>query len=293
VVLGADVKILISPVFVRMAAVLLSAVIAFVLGIVAVRLLRRRMVDGSEILEDLGPDNATALYPYSAIIQQLKQQKFALENEQQVQRRRAKTSEHITASMIAHLPCGVLFVTPNGLVRQANAAARQMLGFASPLGMSVAELFRDAKAISESEASSQVAETFQSALQSKAGATHFESAYLTPSGEERMLKFTLIPMCAPTGEMLGLASVVSDESETAVVRRARVLQLETSAEMALELRTSLAAIREWAEQMGTATDREPTRNLARDISAEAERLEKLVGGFLAGSREDQALGAGA
>ena len=38
-------KILTSPLFVRMATVLLAGVTAFVLGIVAVRLLRRRMVD--------------------------------------------------------------------------------------------------------------------------------------------------------------------------------------------------------------------------------------------------------
>jgi PAS domain-containing protein len=284
---------LISPTFVRLAAVLLSTLAAFVLAIVGVRWLRRRLVDGEEALEDLGPESASAAYPYSAIIQQLKQQKFALENEHQVQRRRAKTSEHITASMIAHLPCGVLFVTPNGLVRQANAAARQMLGFASPLGMSLVELFRDTKAISDLAAGGTVAEAFRGALQSKAGATHFESSYLTPNGEERLLKFTLIPMCAPTGETLGMASVVSDESASADLRRARVLLSETSAEMALELRTSLATIREWAEQMGGTTDREQTRGLAGDISAEAGRLEKLVGGFLAGSREDQALGAGA
>jgi PAS domain-containing protein len=293
VVLGADVKILLSPTFVRLATVLVSTLAAFVLAIVGVRWLRRRLVESDDNLENLGPDNASAVYPYSAIIQQLKQQKFALENEQQAQRRRAKTSEHITASMIAHLPCGVLFVTPNGLVRQANAAARQMLGFASPLGMSLTELFRDAKAVSDSKADSRVAETFQGALQSKAGTTNFESSYLTPNGEERLLKFTLIPMCAPTGETLGMASVVSDESASADLRRARVLLSETSAEMALELRTSLATIREWAEQMGRTTDREQTRSLAGDISAEAGRLEKLVGGFLAGSREDQALGAGA
>jgi signal transduction histidine kinase len=168
-----------------------------------------------------------------------------------------------------------------------------MLGFASPLGMSLTELFRDAKAVSDSNADSTVAETFQGTLQSKAGTTNFESSYLTPNGEERLLKFTLIPMCAPTGETLGMASVVSDESASADLRRARVLLSETSAEMALELRTSLATIREWAEQMGRTTDREQTRSLAGDISAEAGRLEKLVGGFLAGSREDQALGAGA
>ena len=60
--------------------------------------------------------------------------------------------------------------------------------------------------------------------------------------------------------------------------------------MALELRTSLATIREWAGQMNAAEPSQQQR-LAGDISAEAERLERVVGGFLAGSREDQALGA--
>jgi hypothetical protein len=86
------VKILISPMFVRMAVVAVSAMAAFVLGLVVVRLLRRQMVEGNGITDDLGPENGNALYPYTAVIQQLKQQKFALENEQQVQRRRAKTS---------------------------------------------------------------------------------------------------------------------------------------------------------------------------------------------------------
>ena len=284
-------KILISPMFVRMAVVAVAAMAAFVLALVAVRLLRRQMVEGSEISDDLGPENGNALYPYTAVIQQLKQQKFALENEQQVQRRRAKTSEQITASMIAHLPCGVLFVAPNGLVKQANSAARQMLGFASPLGMGVSELFRDAEAVSGSGTGGKVAEAFQCALQSMAGANHFGSSYLTPAGEERLLKFELIPMCAAAGEMLGVAAVISDESESADFQRARVSHSEASAQMALELRTSLATIREWSEQMQATTDREEASRLAGDISAEAERLEKMVGGFLSGSREDQALGA--
>jgi signal transduction histidine kinase len=138
-----------------------------------------------------------------------------------------------------------------------------------------------------------VREAFQSALRGNAGASHFESSYLAPGSEERVLKFTQIPMRAPSGEMVGIASVINDESETVDFRRARELQSETSAEMALELRTSLATIREWAEQMNRTTDREQTRRVAGDISAEAGRLEKLVGGFLAGRREDQALRAGA
>lgn len=282
---------LVSPVFVRMAAVFVLAATAFVMGLAVVRMLRRRLVEESEIGEDLGPENSDATYPYTAVIQELKQQKFALENEQQAQRRRAKTSEQISAVLIANLPCGVLFVGTNGLVKQANTAAKRILGFASPLGMSVAEVFRDAEANPQAEmAGGSVADLFKSALQSKGPATRFETSYETPNGGERALDVTLVPMSAAAGEMIGVAAVISDKSERADFQQERERNSEASAEMALELRTSLATIREWAEQM-SAADPEQQQSLAGDISAEAERLERVVGGFLAGSREDQALGA--
>jgi hypothetical protein len=53
--------------------------------------------------------------------------------------------------------------------------------------------------------------------------------------------------------------------------------------LALDLRSSLATIREWAEQMKTAAG--PGTGLAGDISAEAGRLEKVVGQFLAGDEQ--------
>lgn len=282
---------LVNPLFVRMAAVFVLTATAFVMGLVVVRVLRRRLVEESAIGDDLGPENSDASYPYTAVIQQLKQQKFALENEQQAQRRRAKTSEQISATLIANLPCGVLFVGTNGLVKQANTAAKRILGFASPLGMSVAEVFRAAEANPGAEtAAGSVAELFKNALQSKAPAAPFETSYETPNGDERALDMTLVPMSVAAGEMVGVAAVISDKSETADFQQERERYSEASAEMALELRTSLATIREWAGQMGAATP-EQRQSLAGDISAEAERLERVVGGFLAESREDQALGA--
>ena len=85
------------------------------------------------------------------MIQQLKQQKHELQSLQLVERRRAKTSENISAAVLSNLSSGVLFFTPNGLVRQANASAKQILGFASPAGMSAAEIFREAELISASD----------------------------------------------------------------------------------------------------------------------------------------------
>ncbi len=273
-------KLLTSPVFVRMAAVFLLAVAGFVVAIVAMRMLRRRIVE-DDFLGNSSSEDSIPLHT-ATVIQQLKQQKFALQSEQQVERRRAKTSEHITTAIIANLPYGMLFTAPNGLVRQANAAARQILGFASPLGLSVGELFRDAKVISESGSELKVAEVFESARRGKAHPDTFESRYFAANGEERMLKLTLIPVCEPSGETMGVACAISDMSEMADLRQARVVRAETSAEMALELRTSLSTMREWAEQMSVTADPMRTRSLAADLSAEAERLNKLVGGFLAG-----------
>ena len=88
---------------------------------------------------------------YHAVIQQLKQQKHELQSLQLVERRRAKTSENISAAVLSNLSSGVLFFTPNGLVRQANASAKRILGFASPVGMSAAEIFREAELISASD----------------------------------------------------------------------------------------------------------------------------------------------
>jgi len=283
------VKLLANPMFVRMAAVLVIAGIAFVAGVIAVRILRRKILEDDVLSEGL--DTGAGLYPYSAVIQQLKQQKFELQNQQQAQQRRAKTSEHITAAVIANLPCGILFVTPNGLVRQANAAARQILGFASPLGMSVEEIFREAKAIAQSGAWVKATEVLKEALHGQAHSADREFSYATPAGDSRAVKLTCIPLHAPSGESLGLACVIRDESAVTDRRRAELLRSEISAEMALDLRTSLSTIRECASQIVASSNHEFTKNLANDISVETDRLGKVVGEFLAGDGETKVLAA--
>jgi len=58
------------------------------------------------------------------------------------------------------------------------------------------------------------------------------------------------------------------------------LQGEISAEMALELRTSLTTISGYAQQLAGSRDPELARQLAADIAAEAARLNRTIGGFL-------------
>jgi PAS domain-containing protein len=283
------VRLLANPMFLRMVAVLVTMLAAFVVGIVALRILRRKMVEDDVFSEGL--DTEGTLYPYSAVIQQLKQQKFELQNQQQAQQRRARTSEHVTAAVIANLPCGILFVSANGLVRQANAAARQILGFASPLGMSVEDVFRDARAIGESGAWVRAADMLTDALRGHTQGADLEFSYDTPSGDSRALKLTSITLNTPAGESLGVACVIGDESAVSDRRRAELLRSEVSAEMALDLRTSLSTIRECASQIMATSDHEFAKNLANDISVETDRLGKVVGEFLAGDGKRKALAA--
>jgi PAS domain S-box-containing protein len=279
-------RLLTNPIFVRMAGVFLLSGAAFVLGMVVIRWLRRRMV-GQDPLP-LGGEQAVSFHTY-AVIQQLKQQKFALQNEQRIQSRRAKTSEHITSAVMSHVPCGVMFINPNGIIRQANTAARQILGFRSPLGMSVGELFRHARSSSESGAQLSLAEAFIQAVGNRVSLGPIDSRYRTPAGEERALKLTFVPIQAPSGDELGAAAVFSDETAVAALREAEFLREEASAEMVLELRSSLRSIRQWAAAMvGSAA--EDGQNPAADIAAEAERLDRCLSRFVRGDKGALAAG---
>lgn len=281
-------KLLANPIFIRMAVGVVLAVAAFVAGVVLLRMLKRQILEDEDLADTPGKENT--LYPYSVVIQQLKQQKFELQAEQQTQQRRAKTSETITAAVLANLPCGILFFAPNGLLKQANAAARKILGFASPLGMGPDELFRDAEAFFDTGTSQRVSAVFKKALRGEAQPA-FEAAYRDANGGEHTLAFTLIQLNSASGESLGVAGVITDQSSAVHTRREEVLQREISAEMALALRNSLATIRHCAEQI-SATSEESVTHFAGDITAETERLERLVGGFLAGNTRAKTAAAG-
>ena len=282
-------KLLANPMFVRMAFVFLLAAGAFVAGVAILRLMRRQILEDEDLTDS--PGKESTLYPYSVVIQQLKQQKFELQSKQQAQQRRSKTSEQITAVVLANLPCGVIFVAPNGLIKQANAAARKILGFASPLSMGLDELFRDAEALLDSS-TQRVADVFKTALRGKTQSS-FEARYVDASGVGRTLEFTLVPLSSESGEALGLASVIADKSSAAHSRSEEVLQRELSAEMALELRNSVAAIRHSAEQIRAGEKHPELADFANDISSEAEHIERLVGGFLAGKAQVKASAASA
>jgi PAS domain S-box-containing protein len=249
--------------------------------------MRQSIVDEATLTDESTSSERLPLETYHAVIQQLKQQKHELQSLQQVERRRAKTSENISAAILSNLSSGVLFFTPNGLVRQANTAAKQILGYASPVGMSATELFREAALFSGSEEPNLVA-TIQASFRERIPFQRLGIRYTTPAGDDRVLDITVTAVRTPSGDVLGAACLITDQTEIAQIRRQQQLRGEMSAEMALELRNSLTTISGYAQQLAANRDPDLARQLAADIAAESAHLDRTIGGFLAGARAARA-----
>jgi nitrogen fixation/metabolism regulation signal transduction histidine kinase len=266
-----------------MLAVLLAAGFAFAVGLIIMRRLRRSIVEEGSFEHDHPGAESFPLGTYHAVIQQLKQQKHELQSQQRLERRRSKTSENISAAVLSNLTCGVLFFTSNGLVRQANTSARQILGFSTVTGMSAPEIFRDA-AVSGSSSGPVLAAAVEAGLREKLPFQRLDAEYFTPAGEPRVLEITISSVRAPDGEVLGATCLINDRSEVAQFRRLEELRGEMSAEMALTMRSSLATISGYAQQLAANRDSDLARQLAADIAAEAASLDRTIGRFLMEAR---------
>ena len=284
-VLGVDVKLLTNPLFLRMAAVFLAGAFAFFLGIVLMRKVKQSLQrDVMLPHENTSADNFP-LHTYHAVIQQLKQQKHELQALQQQERRRSRTTENLSAAVLSNLSSGVLFFNTAGLVRQANSAAKSILGFAAPAGMNAYDLFRGARLqTKEPTEIMTAADAVGSTLRKATVFRRLETDYVTPAGQQRVLDLTISPVYAADAQLLGAACVIEDQTEVEEMRRNQALCGEMSAEMALELKNSLDTISGFARNLVKNYDSKMAEQLATDIAAEAGHLQSKIGGFLAGAK---------
>jgi len=254
--------------------------------------LRRNIAEEADVDSAAAPTLETLpFHLYNTVIQQLKQQKHELQVQTLAEQRRARTTENFSQAVLSNLSSGVLVFGVNGLLKQANPAAKEILGFNSPSGMSAEELFRDSVVCSTHspevypdglpDAPVLLAEEVQAVLREGSKRRQLEADYSTPAGEELHIAVTISPVPAVDGSLLGAACLISDRSEFQRSRRQMALQGEISAEMALELRTSLTTIAGYAQQLAKNRDAELASQLADDIASEAARLDRRIGGFLA------------
>jgi PAS domain-containing protein len=284
------VTLLTNPMALRMALLLVLAITAFGLGLFTIRLMRKNLESESEALNS-SPLAAEGLpvHAYHAVIQQLKQQKHELATQQVSDRRKAKASDTLSSTILSHLSCGVLFLNTNGLVRQANAAARKLLGFASPVGLHAADLFRTTRlrpennsSSSDSSSSSSVEQALAPALTGKADVRGLVVNFFTPDGESHILEVTASPVLAEDASLMGTTLVLTDKTDIERIRHDQRMHQEVSSELALGLRDSLTTIAGYAQQLARSRDTELARQLADGIAHEAAQLDRTIGSFLGG-----------
>ena len=198
------------------------------------------------------------VHAYHAVIQQLKQQKHELATQHLSERRKAKASDSLSSTILANLSCGVLFFNTSGLVRQANAAARKLLGFASPVGLHAADLFLTAtlrpesssSSISGSGSRSSVGQALAPALTGKAAVRGLVLNYFPRDGESHQsCEMTASPVLAEDASLMGTTLVLTDKTDIERIRHDQKMHQEISSELALGLRNSLTTIAGYAQQL--------------------------------------------
>jgi PAS domain-containing protein len=281
-----------NPVLLRMGLLLLCAVAAFGIGLFIIRRIRKNLTEEPESLNHVPlATEGLPVHAYHAVIQQLKQQKHELAAQQLSERRKAKASDTLSSTVLANLSSGVLFFNTSGLVRQANSASRKMLGFASPVGLSVSDLFRTASLRSKNEelaTGSSVEHSLAPALSGTTAVRGLLFNYVTRDGESRVLEVTASPVMAEDASLMGTTLVLNDKTDIERIRHDQRVHQEMSAEMAQELRNSLATIAGYAQQLAHSRDAELARQLADSIAVESAKLDRTIGSFLGGTLAEAA-----
>ncbi len=278
-------RLLTNPIFWRAFAVLLCSGVAFLLGMIFVRLLRKNISEEQNL--STAPSRSLETLPlnlYNTVIQQLKQQKHELQVQSQAEQHRARISDNFSQAVLSNLSSGVLVFGANGLVKTANPSAKAILGFASVNGMSASNIFRGALVQSgrddENAEAIDLADEVHAVLREGSKRRQVQAEYETPAREKRFLSMTISQVPSSDGGLLGVACLINDLSEIEMIRRQQDLHGELSVEMALQLRVSLATIAGYAQQLASNRDPDLAQQIAIDIAQEASQLDRNLGGFL-------------
>lgn len=277
-----------------LAALTIIGLFAFAVGWFWIRRMRQSLTEepteaAPRRNAEPGPEFAAATV--QAVIARLKEQEKELERLRKAEYSRAQTSENISAAVLSNLASGVLLFGPAGLVRQANQAARGILGYASPSGLHARDLFQGAGDLrfhpSEANAPpASLSEAVDLCLRTGESFRRLETDYSSPDGQRRVLGITLSPVRGPAGEALGVACLVSDLTE--ITRMTSQMRLrenlaslgEMSAGIAHEFKNSLATISGYAQMLTAENDAPTTQQFAGKIVAETASLTRIVTDFL-------------
>jgi PAS domain S-box-containing protein len=281
-------KLLANPAFLGALMLFFAGAGAFIIGVYFIRRMRQELL-GSRDAAPRAESPAFAMQTYNAVIQQLKEKETELQRLRQSAAERASASENISAAVLSNLPSGVALFNANGLVQQANPAAREILGYATASGLHARDLFRGASGVRGEPVAEELGTlplVVETCLKNGRVFRRLEAEYATPSGERRVLGITVSPVTGNTGERLGAACLITDLTQvTELSRQLRMRENlaamgEMTAGMAHEFKNSLATIAGYSQMLADESNPEIVRQFADKIRTETTTLTRTVTDFL-------------
>ncbi len=285
------IKALQNPLIFKMALLAFICCSAFLIGILLIRAIRKNVSYKAEP-ERVAAENSPlfSLAAYNGVIQQLREQEKELKSLRQQERERAAATENISDAVLSNLSSGVVFFDRMGLVRQVNAAAKSLLGYASPFNFHIRDLFRGIREVrwpngtATSSPGPFVAE-MERTIREATPFQRVEADYVTPVGETRVLGIGASAVRARNGDILGVSCLIADLTQITELSRQMRLQEnlaslgEMSAGIAHEFKNSLATISGYAQMLAQESG-ESNQQFAAKIASETESLARIVTEFL-------------
>jgi PAS domain-containing protein len=204
------VRLVTNPLVLRMLLVAVSAGSLFVFGLILMRKMRKDLAQDGNFTSGQTPSGAPEFLAYQAVITDLKREQKALLDQLQAERLKTQMQGRLQAAALENLPCGVLLLSSQLLVQQANPAAKELLGFGSPTGMRTNQIFEGWRIMAE-EGAPNLSETIAGAMRENTPKRGLRMVYTTPAGETRNLAVDVVPVAGTTRETRGVVCVLSGD----------------------------------------------------------------------------------
>lgn len=285
-------KLLHNPITLKMALLAIFCVSLFLLGIILIRKMRRSIQTEGEPVRLSQGNSGFELATYDGLARQLREQEKELQQLREQYQKEAAVAGAIHEVVLANLNCGVMFFDRTGILRQANRAAKLILGYSSPFSFHMRDLFRGVTRIKwtdiadEAQSAAPLIQALQESLRSGAAFPRMKVDYRTPGGQKRTLGITASAVRAKSLEILGVSCIIDDLTELAelaneVHRTENLASLgEISAGFVHDFKKSLATLRADAQALLQEPADPSGRLYVQKIVSELDSLARIASEFL-------------
>src|SRR5438105_2249105 len=129
-------QLLHNPLAIKLGLLLVVFVGILIIAMLVIKRLKDSLVSaGEDSKPRIANDHAFTLAAYEGVIRRLKDQEKELERLRRVDREQANESASMSEAVLSNLSSGVVLFNTANLVRQANPAAKLLLGYQSVFGL--------------------------------------------------------------------------------------------------------------------------------------------------------------